>query len=166
MIERRTAVLLADKQGNEAALANNLFSLQRWSAAHMNASTDIFYLEKGYERAVKKITKETNTNDSKTASIVKKADEVCKRQYGGYSQAYVQCFVREQEKYNSKNTKLATPELPSPALYRHEFTSPSWSPDFAGWSLVLCVVITVVIILRIISLLILKALLRKHYTSI
>lgn len=166
MIERRTAVLQADKRGDERAVANNLYALQRWSAAHMNANSDVFYLEKTYERDVKKITRTTNTTDNKTAEIVKKADEACKQQYGGYSQAYVQCFANEQAKYIGQGTKLETPELPNPSLYRHEFSSPTWSPDFAGWSLVVCGLITVVIVLRIISLLILKALLHKHYSSI
>lgn len=166
MIERRTAVLQADERNDTDALANNLFALQRWSAAHMNASTDVFYLEKSYERDVKRITKSSQKTDIKTAETVKKADEACKQQYGGWSQAYVQCFVNEQEKLIKGGTKLEVPELPNPSLYRQEFTSPDWSPDFAGWSLVLCGVISLMIVFRLLSLVLLKAMLRKHYTSI
>ena len=168
MIERRTAVKQADKTGDEQALADNLFALQRWSASHMNASTDTFYLEYGYERDVKKATEKQQNLGGLTGKLVKEADAICKARHGNYySSAYVYCFASERDRLSKRYPAADfSVETPKPELYRHEFSSPLWSPDFAGWSLVLCAVITLVIIFRIISLAILKLLLRRHYTSI
>lgn len=171
MVERRTAVLQSDEAGDTTALKNNLFSLQRWSASHMNASTDAFYLEKSYNKAVKKAVQKANQNTSNISKVAAKArraaDAVCQQRFSGYGVGYSQCFAAEFAKAApSQSDQLAAPELPRPGQYRHEFVSPKWSPDFAGWSLVICGVITVVIILRLVSLLILKALLRRHYSSI
>jgi len=78
--------------------------------------------------------------------------------------AYIQCFVNELSKYPTSD-KLKDPELPNTELYRHEYTSPLWTPDFAGWSIVLAVVILVVIVLRLICLVILHLLLRYKYRA-
>jgi hypothetical protein len=167
MVERRTAVFSADKSDSNQDLKNNLYALQRYSAAHMNADTGVIYLEDSYKKDVKELTeKAQRSSNNITSKIVKDADRVCKSQYGGYSQAYVQCFVNEQAKHKGSNDLVSNITLPNPELYRHEFYSPRWSPDFAGWSLVLCSLITLVIISRAIGLVILKALLRKHYSSI
>lgn len=172
MIERRTAVLQADKTGDKRALENNLYALQRWSVEHMNASSDVFYLEETYNRDVKKAidkAKKASENNGITQQIANKADKACRQQatqYGVYSTQYVQCFVNEQRKHGSMADVESEADIPKPDLYRHEFISPLWSPDFAGWSLVVGLIIIFVIVLRFISLLILKALLRRHYSSI
>ena len=170
MVERRTAVLAADKTGDQSSLSNDLYSLQRWSAGHMNASSDAFYLEQTYNRDVKKAVRSAKdtTNISKVAAKARKAaDAVCQKRFSGYGVGYSQCFAAEFAKAApSHSDQLAAPTLPNPDLYRHEFISPKWSPDFAGWSLVACAVIALVIIARLVSLLILKALLRRHYSSI
>lgn len=168
MIERRTAVKQADERGDEAAIANNLYSLQRWSASHMNADSDAFYLEHSYQRDVKKATDSKKGSSDVTARIVKQADATCKTRFGNvYSSAYVLCFAEEQAKLIKKYPQISVSvKLPNPELYRHEFSSPIWSPDFAGWSLLVCSLIVLVIIFRLVSLALLKFLLRRHYTSI
>lgn len=171
MVERRTAVFQSDKSGDKTTLMNNLYSLQRWSASHMNASTGALYLEHTYNRDVERAVKKANSNTSNISKVAararKAADAICQQRFSGYGVGYSQCFAAEFAKAApSQSDQLAAPELPKPSLYRHEFISPMWSPDFAGWSLVVCGVITLVIVFRIISLLILKALLRKHYSSI
>ncbi|HEY1085782.1 MAG TPA: hypothetical protein VGE34_03610 [Candidatus Saccharimonadales bacterium] len=166
MIERRTAVLAADKRGDESDLKDNLFALQRYSAAHMNASTGLVYLEKEYERESQRRMDAAKKSSIKVKDVLEKADKICRARYSGYGVAYSQCNLDEQAKYKGMNALPSVVNFPNPELYRHEFLSPAWSPDFAGFSLLVCVVITVVIILRVITLLILKALLRRHYSSI
>lgn len=168
MVERRTAVFQADKSGDDTRTVENLFALQRWSASHMNARTDTFYLEEGYKRAVKKATEEMKQTNNITASIVEQADATCKARHGNYySSAYVVCFEAEQSKGYESGSQISTSvKLPNPELYRHEYSSPLWSPDFAGWSLLVCALIVVMIITRMISLAVLKLLLRRHYSSI
>lgn len=166
MVERRTAVFTSDERGATEDTLNNLYSLQRHTSTHMNASSGPMYLEGSYNRAVQKAVREAQERSSNiNQGIYKKADQTCKRQFSGYSQAYVQCFAAELGKYPAADLQKSA-ELPNPDLYKHEFTSPLWSPDFAGWSVLICLFITLVIVLRLVSLGILKLLLRRHYDAI
>lgn len=165
MVERRTAVISADKAGNIEVTKARLFDLQRYSAAHMNADSGVVYLTEQYQRDTQAAIAAASVNNS-ADNINAKADAACKAQYAGYSQAYVQCFAAELAKYPSGSNAPDKAVLPSPGLYRHSFSSPAWSPDFAGFTIIICVVITVVIIARTFSLLLLRALLHRHYSSI
>jgi len=169
MIERRTAVLQADKAGSSDDIQNNLFALQRWSVAHMNASTGAFYLENSYNQAVKKALKAAARDGvtETTASVRAKIDATCHKQWSGYGVGYSQCYVAGLNKYLPAHSVASSAlQLPNPLLYRHDFASPLWSPDFAGWSVLICLLIAATILLRTISLLALKAMLRRHYSSI
>jgi len=166
MEQRRQAILNADDAGDIGSVSNSLYALKRYSAGHMNAATGAIYLQGSYKRDVEKIVQA-----SKDASVANreaniKADQVCSAQFPGYSQAYVLCNRSEQAKYQGSSALDTTTTFPNPNLYRFSFYSPAWSPDFAGWSLVVCVVLTLVIITRLISLGILRLLLRRHYSII
>lgn len=165
MVERRNAVMQADRSGDETALRNNLFALQRYASAHMNAGSGVIYLEESYKRDTQKAFQAAQASMSSNNNPLALADATCKSRFSGWSQAYVHCVAAEQAKYPAAaNYVQFVP--PSSELYRHEFISPVWSIDFAGFSVVLVGVITGVILLRLIGILILKALLRKHYSSI
>ena len=166
MVERRNAVLNADKNGNETALRNNLYALQRHASAHMNASSGTVYLEESYKREAMRLVDEAKKSSTVVKDVIEKADAACRAQFPGYSQAYVQCNASEQAKYSGTQTTQSAITFPNPELYRHEYSSPFWSPDFAGWTLLICVLITGVIVIRLIMLGILRLLLHKHYSSI
>lgn len=165
MVERRTAVINADEAGDNEITKARLFDLQRYSSAHMNADSGVVYLAEQYQRDTQAAIAAASVNNTAN-NINVKADAACKAQYGGYSQAYVQCFAAELAKYPSGSNAPDKASLPSPGLYRHSFFSPIWSPDFAGFSVLICIVITLVIVARMLSLLLLRAMLRRHYSSI
>jgi hypothetical protein len=165
MIERRTAVLNADKSGDVEVIRSRLFDLQRYSAAHMNANSGTIYLEEQYKRDTKTIIDAASARES-TNNINVKADKTCKAQFSGYSQAYVQCFASELAKYTAGAESADKANLPDPSLYRHDFASPVWSPDFAGFGVVICAFISVIIVARLLGLLLLRALLRRHYAHV
>lgn len=164
MIERRTAVLNADEQGDAEVTKARLFDLQRYSSGHMNAESGVIYLESQYRRDTEAAIQAASARDEAN-NINVQADAVCKRQYGGYSQAYVQCFAAELAKVPSGTNAPDKATLPSPALYRHDFSSPAWSPDFAGFSVLICVLLAVLIVVRLLGLLLLRALLHRHYSE-
>lgn len=164
MIERRTAVISADKAGDLEGLRARLFDLQRYSSAHMNAESGVVYLAEQYKRDTQAAIEAASARGSAN-NINVKADQVCKAQFSGYSQAYVQCFASELAKYPSGSSAPDKANLPSPSLYRHNFSSPDWSPDFAGFSVLVCLVLTLVIIARLFGLLLLRALLHRHYSG-
>lgn len=165
MIERRSAVFSADKAGNAEVTRARLFDLQRYSAAHMNAASGVIYLEEQYKRDTQVAIEAASARNSGN-NINTQADEICKAQFGGYSQAYVQCFASELAKYPSGSNAPDKANLPSPSLYRHEFTSPAWSPDFAGFSLLIGAFIVLIIFTRLIGLVVLRALLHRHYAQV
>lgn len=165
MIERRTAVLKADKQGDQEITRTRLFDLQRYSAAHMNADSGTIYLQEQYARDTQASIQAASAREG-ADNINLQADRTCKAQFGGYSQAYVQCFAAELAKVPSGSNAPDKAALPSPSLYRHDFSSPVWSADFAGFSLLICCFIIILILVRLLSLLLLRALLHRHYSSV
>ena len=165
MIERRTAVLAADKQGDNEVTKARLYDLQRYSAGHMNAASGVIYLSEQYDRDTKASIEAASARESSN-NINVLADQTCKQQFGGFSQAYVQCFASELAKYPSGVNAPDKATLPSPSLYRHDFTSPVWSPDFAGFSIVICALLLLLIVTRLLGLLILRAMLHRHYSSV
>ncbi len=173
MVERRQAVENADKAGDVAALTQRLYDLQRYVASHMNAHPGKIALDHTYKRAYDQKLKEyeDQIQNQSNNDVVTKVREACdaKAQAGGYGRfttqadpRYVACIAEEWEKYPAaKNANIAfTPPATEP--YYHTFVSPAWSPDFAGWSLVLTVVIGLIIVVRLVVLMVLRWLLRRR----
>jgi hypothetical protein len=167
MLQRREAVLAADKTGDMQVIQGRLYDLQRYVAAHMNSDTGPFYLEQQYRRDAQKVVDDAKAhNTNPNGNVHAKAEAVCRPQFTVWSLAYVQCFASELAKYPPSPNPTDNVALPSTALYRHNFASPLWSPDFAGWSIIACILILLMIIARLVSLGILRLLLKKHYRGI
>jgi hypothetical protein len=166
MADRRQAVLAADKAGDTDAIQSRLYDLQRYVSEHMNTSTGPFYLEQQYRRDAQKIVDAAKDDANPNGNINAKAEAVCRPQYAVWSPAYVQCFTNELAKYPPSPDPTQNVTLPKTELYRHEFAPPLWSADFAGWSALVCIVIVVMIGARLISLVVLRLLLKRHYRGI
>lgn len=167
MVERRGAVTAADEAGDEGVIINRLYDLQRYVSAHMN--TDMgkgIYLQASYKRDVQKAYAAASNDDNPNGNIYKKAQQVCAPRFTAWSQAYLQCTLGELAKYPAANDLVSGVKLPPADMYLHSFASPLWTPDIAGWSVVVCIVIVLIILARAISLLALKVMLRSHYKSI
>ena len=167
MVQRRDAVLTADKKGDEAITIQRLSELQRYVSGHMN--TDLgkgVFLQSSYDRAVKAADNSAGSDNNPNGNIYKKAQDVCAPQFTRYSTAYLQCTITQLQKYPAANNLISSANLPNPNTYLHGYVSPVWSPDFAGWSVLLCVVLVLMILIRIISLIVLRTVLRFRYKSI
>ena len=167
MVQRREAVISADKQGNEEDIITRLYDLQRYVAAHMN--TDLgrgVYLEHSYNRDVQAWQENRYGDANPNGNIYKKAQEVCAPQFSSYSRAYLQCTTNELAKYPAAEDPTSDTSKPRQETYIHPFTSPLWTPDFAGWSVLAFGVILLLIIIRMISLGALQLMLRRHYKRI
>lgn len=166
MVERRAAVVAADMAGNESNTIKKLYDLQQFVAAHMN--TDLgkgVYLESSYQRDSQNVLNKVAGDQNPNGNIYKKAQEICAPRFNHYSTAYLQCTTGELAKYPAANELIRAVKLPSASAYLHDYESPAWSPDFAGWTLVVCAVIFLLIFIRIVSLSILKLILHRHYRS-
>lgn len=159
MVQRRAAVIDADNVDDSQATQNRLYDLQRYVTAHMNADLGKgIYLEASYKRDVQ-TAYENVANDSE---VYRKAQEVCMPKFSYWSQAYVQCTRVELDKYTGINAI----KWPNPSGYLHVFVSPVWSFDFAGLSVLICIAILTMIVVRLVSVATLKLLLKHHYKSI
>lgn len=167
MVERRAAVLSADKEGNEETIIQRLYDLQRYVSSHMNTELGRgVYLDSSYSRDLQDWQSSQYGDANPNGNIYKKAQEVCAPRFSYYSAAYLQCTTGELAKYPAAADPATDTSKPRQEAYIHAFSSPFWSPDFAGWSVVAFLIILGLIIVRFISLGVLALLLRKHYKTI
>lgn len=136
MIRLREEVFAADKNNGDVNAALN--NLRRYVYAHMN--TDLssggnaikppIQLKYTYERLQ---AAEQNKVKSNNDQIYTEAQNYCQLQnstdFSGRNR--VPCV---QDYVTTHSAQGAT--IP-PALYQFDFVSPNWSPDLAGWSVVL-----------------------------
>lgn len=163
MSQRRDAVYSADKAGDPAVIQERLYDLQRYAAEHMNADTGSIYLENQYKRDSERIIDAASSNNGNpNGNIYKKAQEVCAPKFSSYSQAYLQCTVNYLAQFAPADNPASVVALPKADTYRHSFASPLWSPDFAGFSVLICLLIIVMIIGRLIGLFVLRLILKMH----
>lgn len=167
MVERRTAVIDADNSGNNDTTITRLYDLQRYVTSHMNADMGKgVYLEGTYKRDVQAVYDNASKDSNPNGNIYVKAQQTCAPKFAHWSEAYVQCTVTALGEYPSASNLIDAVALPPASNYLHVYVSPLWSPDFAGWSVVACIIILLLIITRLLSLVVLRILLRQHYKSI
>lgn len=167
MVERRAAVIAADEQGDEEVIIQRLYDLQQYVSSHMN--TDLgrgVFLEATYNRDAQKALDVASDDRNPNGNIYKKAQEVCAPKFNRYSAAYLRCTTDELAKYPAGPELIGDVTPPNQDSYIYSYVSPRWSPDFAGWSVLVCLVIMLIIIGRMVSLGILKLMLRRHYRAI
>ncbi len=167
MVQRRDAVINADVEGNSDAIINRLYDLQQYVSAHMN--TDLgrgVFLEQSFNRDIQDWHETQYGDANPNGNIYKKAQEVCAPRFSNYSYAYLQCTTNELAKYPAANDPATDTSKPRQEAYIHSFSAPFWSPDFAGWSVLVFVVIALLIVIRFVSLVVLQLMLRRHYKRI
>jgi hypothetical protein len=185
MTSRLEAVLTADKNDNRDQLDHRLLELKKYVFSHVTlgikqdgqgtqiySGTDTFYLENSYKRDAQAILgKAANSaKDNPNGNIYKQVSDICDplaRQYGwGYSQPYFDCFSRELAKFNAAAETPLAVSLPSTELYRLNYASPIWAPDFVGFSVLICILLILVLLIKLILYLVLKAVLLGYQKSL
>jgi hypothetical protein len=160
MAQRRDAVLTADKTGDGNAIQGRLYDLQRYVSSHMNADMGSIYLEDQYKRDSQQVIDAASADGNANGNIYKKAQEVCAPRFTHYSQAYLQCTVDYLSQYTPASDPASKVNLPKADAYRYSFVSPLWSPDFAGFTVLICLLILLMIIGRLLGLMVLRAMLK------
>ena len=171
MVERRSVVIAADEKGDEAALRTSIVELQRYVTGHMNTNLGSgFFLTKTYERdrdgALAAAGQTTNPN----SSAYQQASIECRSRFQGgresFRNDYVQCVIEKVGTMSPQSDVEKSLKLPKADAYKVNFSSPVWSLDLAGLSVAFCALVTVVIIGRLLLIVALRMLLRKHYQSL
>lgn len=136
MIELREAVYIADEQAGD--VEGTLRALREHVYSHMN--TDLSSGNQGvyppvqlkytYDRLVQEQLAAAGASNS---TIYTEAQQHCERTIpqgvsGGVRLGCIQSYVKQRD-------PASVPSIPK-NLYQFDFVSPSWSPDLAGWSLV------------------------------
>jgi hypothetical protein len=147
MIELRDKVFAADETNGDIETA--LRDLRSYVYGHMNArlvnsSTAIkppIQLKYTYERLT---AQEKARVDAKNAQIRTEAESICKAKFPTTHNA-----TGIQPCIEGYMLEKGATEQPIPKeLYQFDFISPAWSPDVAGWSLVLTVIFGILFIVR------------------
>jgi hypothetical protein len=139
MIKLRQDVYAADKNNGDVNAA--LFKLRSYVYAHMNTNLSTgasvkppIQLQYTYERLI------TNEQQkSSNATLYVDAKNYCEQKIPAsvsfYGTGRISCV---QDYILSHGGQQSLPNIPT-GLYEFDFSSPSWSPDLAGWSLVVVI---------------------------
>ncbi len=161
MDQRRDAVYAADKAGDKEAIKDRLWDLQRYVSAHMNTDMGSVYLENQYRIDSQKVIDSASGSNNPNGNIYKKAQDNCAPKFNRYTQGYLQCTVDYLAKFPPADNSAGPLKLPRADAYRYTFVSPLWSPDFAGFSVLICVLITLFIAIRLTGVILLRVLIKK-----
>lgn len=142
MLELRQAVYAADERGE--GVQESLVTLQSYVTAHMNTNLDSgdnavyppIQLKATYDRLIIARSETLATSNAETYTA---AQAFCEQQnpndFSGRNR--VPCI----EEY-VKGRGVVLPAIPD-SLYKFSFVSPTWSPDWAGWSLLTSIVLAI-----------------------
>ncbi|CAN5464113.1 hypothetical protein BH10PAT3_BH10PAT3_6760 [soil metagenome] len=150
MVVLRSAVFTADEKNGDTETA--LQNLRKYVFAHMNtglasganAVKPPIQLKYRYERLA---AAEKAAYDAANAQMLSSAEATCVAQYPGsvFSQPRLECA-----KAYAASHAISQKTIPDD-LYKFDFASPKWSPDLAGWSIVLAVFFLLLFVIRFAS---------------
>lgn len=180
MTELKDAVLTADKEGDEQKIAESLNALQQFTFSHIvfnvveeNGNQKIvfgtgkFYLENLY---IKKATEALQAAESKivddsnpNGNVYGQAGAVCRPKaiangWDWNTPEYIECMLTEINKYPVKTEldEALIADLPSTELFSINYASPIWAPTLAGFTILLCAILIVVIFIRVLIWIVLR----------
>lgn len=180
MVELRAAVLAADESGNEEDLRQSLYDLQKFVFTHTVINvvenngvqsiifgTGPFYLEQQYTRAANaaieaaraELVDDSNPNGNIYAAVAGICQPLAIANGWQWSdQPYLDCWMNELAKYPESDisSNHLTAKIPSTENYRLSYVSPviSWTP--AGFAIIVCAILALIIIIRILIYIILN----------
>ena len=144
MVELRQAVYDADK--NNGDIEKALYALRQQVYGHMNTSLTSgpnavhppIQLKYTYERLVQAQGAAVAGNDSENSATYTEAQQYCESAVpNGVSGSFRLTCIQDYIKQHGLKTSQA--QAVPKNLYQFDFVSPTWSPDLAGWTLVLTV---------------------------
>ena len=180
MTRLRNIVEETDASGDDVRTAATVDELKKFVFTHtviniseQNGKTQVyfgtgpFYLANQYYRKAAAILAEAEANvgddSNPNGNVYAAAMAVCKPQAiaNGWvwnSPGYIACMTSEIDRYPTSESIAETikVELPSPALYRFEFVSPIWTPTASGFTILLCFIILIWLILKFFFWLVIK----------
>jgi hypothetical protein len=141
MARLRDAVYAADKDNGDVQGA--LQNLQAYVTAHMNTSLEVpngvyppIQLKYTYDRLVQAESDQAAQANSQNSQIYTDAQTYCEAKIpNGFSGSYRIACIQDYVTSHGIGDAVALKPIPD-SLYKFDFASPRWSPDLAGWSMV------------------------------
>ena len=138
MSSLRSQVYSADQNGGDVNLALN--NLRNYVYAHMNTSLSSggntikppIQLKYTYQRL-----ESAAQADANNTGLYTQAEDSCQAQIPASVSISGRGRIGCIQDYIAAHGGQAAAVIPT-ALYQFDFVSPAWSPDLAGWSLVVC----------------------------
>lgn len=146
MLELRDTVLQVDEEtGDIAQIEPHLTELANYVLNHMNTDAGRIELPGAFNAAVEELRINAQSSGSADAGIYVQAQEQCENPNIPLT-ARAQC-IQDFVVANSAPGSDAILELefPDKSLFTYSFASPTWSPDLAGFSVLLSCVLAVVV---------------------
>lgn len=163
MITLRNLVKKADEDNKD--IDKSLLNLQHYVTAHMNTNLgDGVALQNSYERAYTDAVNAAANSTNPNAAIYTQVELECQPVYRRTHSfpAYTQCAHDKLDQLAPGQDTLSSVKTPSADLYRYNYASPLWSPDLAGFTVVLTVIVAIMLLGRLLTYFILRAILRSH----
>ena len=138
MIALRSSVLQADTSGGD--VQKSLGVLSSYVFGHMNTAVTQLELVGTYNRDVAKIIQASKASQP---NIYKQAQQACETD-GEDSSGYATRIAQGAQDYvlaHLPSSQSDSQKFPDKSLYSYSFAAPVWSPDFAGLSIALAVVV-------------------------
>jgi len=159
-VNLRNHVLEVDKQNADVEAA--LKELREYTHSHMHSSLAVkgapyppIQLKYRYERLV---AAEEARYKQANADLYTAAQRTCEAQIpSGRSITRIDCI----QNYITSRGAEAQKSIPD-ALYKFDFVAPVWSPDLAGWSIVITALLAIILLVRIAAVTWLKHYLHQH----
>ena len=146
----RDNVLKVDEQNGDVEAA--LRELRVYTYSHMNTSLATpggvyppIQLKYRYERLVEA---ELAKSSSGTNTVYADAQKYCEKTEpeSFYGAGRLTC-IRNYIESRPQSAQVKTPDIPD-SLYKFDFAAPRWSPDLAGWSIVIAAIFGLLFVVR------------------
>lgn len=147
MLQLRDAVFEADEAG--LGIQESIDALQNHVSSHMNANppklgdNSAIQLKSSYDRARQA---ETERMSAARTELAQQATSYCEANVRN-----VQLSVRAQCVAQYIADRPITEKQIVADLYRYNFISPRWSPDLAGWSLVVACALGAIFVMQLLA---------------
>lgn len=166
MMDRREALEVADKTGDIAKIERAAKELQNFVAHHMNADTGRVPLQTLYNQAALEAVNASRPPEIST-DIYQQVTEECMPQLRNYGySAWANCIAERVGISEITDLDQNNQNPPDPDAFYVIFSSPRWSFDFAGISLLIVFLLIFAILFRLIFIIILRIILKIKYKSV
>jgi hypothetical protein len=159
MVSRRQAVVSADKNSGDVDKA--LKNLRRYMMRHMNTTmSQPVQLSGSYNREVqRRVDAAAAAGKANDAEAYQRAQNECKT---SNTVTYAQCVIDKTAAITPGSNPVLQVVNPPVELYSYQFYSPLWSPDLAGFSVLLFVLILLTLICKIVGEQVATRILKRH----